>query len=151
VSEHAGRAWREGTLWVIDVEDVGATQARTLDKVDHMARALVADVLDVPYESVTVAVAIELPDDLSQHIEDMKATAEKAEQLSREVTEMQRQLVDSLRREELTGREIAVILKVTPGRISQIEAKPSPSASGAGRVRKPNPTRQSTRSVRQSA
>jgi len=127
MSPYSARAWREGTWWVIDVRGVGATQAKTVDKVDHMARALVADTLDVPYESVTVTLTIELPDDLSQHIQDMRATADQAARLTHEASEQQRQLVESLRRENLNGREIAVILRVTPGRVSQIEAK---SASG---------------------
>jgi predicted XRE-type DNA-binding protein len=148
VTEHIGRAWREGAWWVVDVEGIGATQAKTLDKVDHMARALVADYLDVPYASVTVAVAIDLPDDVAQHIEDMKATAERAAQLSREAAEMQRHLVDSLRREELTGREIAVILNVTPGRVSQITTG---RGADAGRVLKSKPQGRPGRNAKQSA
>jgi hypothetical protein len=122
VSEHTARAWREGTWWVVDVDGVGATQAKTLDRVDHMARALVADMLDEPYESVNVSVTIDLPDDVSQHIAAMNTTAERAAALNREAAELQYALVAELRRQELTGREIAVILKVTPGRVSQIES-----------------------------
>jgi DNA-directed RNA polymerase specialized sigma subunit len=136
VSEHTGRAWREGSWWVVEVDGVGATQAKTLDKVDHMARALVADLLDEPYESVTVSVTITLPDDVSQQVEDMNTTAERAAQMSREAAEMQRAIVGELRRQDLSGREIAVILKVTPGRISQIEA----SHTGTAQTR---PTRRS--------
>jgi len=43
---------------VVDVDDVGATRARTLDNVDHRARALLADLLDEPHESVRIAVTI---------------------------------------------------------------------------------------------
>jgi hypothetical protein len=122
VSEHTARAWREGTWWVVDVDGVGATQAKTLDRVDHMARALVADMLDEPYESVNVTVTIDLPDDVSQHLEAMNTTVERAAALNREAAELQYALVAELRRQELTGREIALILKVTPGRVSQIES-----------------------------
>lgn len=148
MSEHTARAWREGTWWVVDVEGVGATQAKTLDKVDHMARALVADMLDEPYESVKVSVAIDLPDDVSQHIRTMNTTAERAAALNRETAELQYALVAELRRQELTGREIAVILKVTPGRVSQIES----SRAGGIRERtaKTHPTRPK-RKVRQGA
>jgi hypothetical protein len=127
VSEHTARAWREGSWWVVDLEGVGATQARTLDKVDHMARALIADVLDEPYESVRVTVAIDLPDDISGRIAAMNSAVERSAQLGREAAELQADLVARLAGQALTGREIAVILKVTPGRVSQIK---SGSASG---------------------
>lgn len=143
MSEHTGRAWREGSWWVVDVDGVGATQAKTLDRVDHMARALVADLLGEPYESVTVSVTITLPDDVSQQIEDMNATVERATQMSREAAEMQRALVGELRRQDLTGREIAVILKVTPGRVSQIES----SRGGTEKVVPSRPRRKSRQSA----
>ena len=120
VSEHTARAWREDAWWVVDVDGVGATQARTLDKVDHMARALVADLLDEPYESVQVTVEIDLPDDISHQIAAMNSAVDRAARLGREAAEMQAEIVARLQQQALTGREIAVILKVTPGRVSQI-------------------------------
>jgi predicted XRE-type DNA-binding protein len=131
---------------VVDVEGVGATQAKTLDKVDHMARALVADMLDEPYESVHVAVMIDLPDDVSHRIETMNSTAERAAALNREAAELQYALVAELRQQALTGREIAVILKVTPGRVSQIESSHT-SRARVGKTR----TSRSGRGVRQGA
>jgi hypothetical protein len=148
VSEHTARAWREGTWWVIDVDNVGATQAKTLDKVDHMARALVADMLDEPYETVHVTVSINLPDDVSQHIQTMNTTAERAAALNREAAELQYALVTQLRRQEFTGREIAVILKVTPGRVSQIESRRT--SAGPEKAERPRPSRARAK-VRQSA
>jgi len=56
MTDYSARAWREGSWWVVEVEGVGATQAQTVDTIDHMARALVADVDGVPYDKVGVAV-----------------------------------------------------------------------------------------------
>lgn len=126
MSEYRGRAWREGEWWVIDVEDIGATQARTLDKVDHMARSLVADLTGTPYESVNVAVAIDLPASIVSQVEALRQKTDQATALAREAAELQALVVASLAANEgLTGREIAAILKVTPGRISQIAKKSS--------------------------
>ncbi len=126
MSEYRGRAWREGEWWVIDVEDIGATQARTLDKVDHMARSLVADLTGTPYESVNVAVAIDLPASIVGQVEALRQKTDQAIALAREAADLQALLVASLAADEgLTGREIAAILKVTPGRISQIAKKTS--------------------------
>jgi hypothetical protein len=53
---------------------------------------------------------------------------------------MQAALVDQLQQQALTGREIAVILKVTPGRISQIKSGRGPGGRvDGGRGRGPAP------------
>jgi predicted transcriptional regulator len=124
VSEYRGRAWREGEWWVVDVNDVGATQARTLDKVDHMARSLVADLTDVTYESVAVTITIDLPPAIAGQVEQLRQATAQAAELARDAAELQADVVRSLADNEgLTGREIAAILKVTPGRVSQIAKK----------------------------
>jgi hypothetical protein len=145
MSEYHGRAWREGEWWVIDVDGVGATQARTLDKIDHMARSLVADLTGVPYESVTVAVTIDLPPTIAGQVENLRRASEHAAELARETADLQARLVHSLATDEgLTGREIAAILKVTPGRVSQIAKRTS--GKRTGRADTPT-TRTTTRSA----
>jgi predicted XRE-type DNA-binding protein len=135
VSEHRGRAWREGEWWVIDVEDVGTTQARTLDKIDHMARSLVADLTGSPYESVSVAVAIDLPPAIAGQVEQLRQATSEAAELAREAAELQADVVRSLAADEgLTGREIAALLKVTPGRVSQIARKAVPGPRRHGKT-----------------
>jgi hypothetical protein len=124
VSEHTGRAWRESHWWVIDVAGIGVTQARTLDKVDHMARSLVADLTGVAYETVTVAVTIDLPPSVAEQVAALREALEAAAVQARVAGDLQADLVLSLAKDEgLTGREIATILKVTPGRVSQITKK----------------------------
>jgi DNA-directed RNA polymerase specialized sigma24 family protein len=128
VNGYTGRAWRENDWWVIDVDDVGATQAHTLDKVDHMARSLVADLTGAPYETVAVAVTIDLPPAVAKQLAALRAKTDLAAAQAQEATELQARLVHTLAADEgLTGREIAAILKVTPGRVSQIAKKTPPS------------------------
>jgi hypothetical protein len=105
VSEYTGRAWREGDWWVIDVQGVGVTQARTLDKVDHMARSLVADMTGAGYETVTVSVAVDLPPEVAAQVEALRRKSEQAADLAREAADLQTRLVESLATgERLTGR-----------------------------------------------
>lgn len=121
MSEYTGHARREGEWWVIDIDGIGATQARTLDKIDHMARSLIADLADLPYESVTVAMEIDLPADVAEDLAALRAQAEDAALQARQASQMQVRLVQKLAGEQgMSGREIAAILKVTPGRVSQI-------------------------------
>ena len=130
MNEYRGKAWREDDWWVVEVENVGVTQARTLDKVDHMARSLVADLTGVPYESVTPAVTIDLPPEVAERIEALRSKVDQAAALAKEAGELQARLVESLTVDErLTGREIAAILKVTPGRVSQIARKAGTQAT----------------------
>jgi DNA-directed RNA polymerase specialized sigma24 family protein len=141
MSGYTGRAWRENGWWVIDVDDVGATQARTLDKVDHMARSLVADLTGAPYESVAVAVTIDLPPAVAEQLAALRAKTDQAAAQALEASELQARLVHTLAADEgLTGREIAAILKVTPGRVSQITSKTTPPQARRGMSR---PTRES--------
>ena len=58
------------------------------------------------------------------------AKVDQAAALAKEASELQARLVESLAvGERLTGREIAAILKVTPGRVSQIARKAGTQAT----------------------
>ena len=128
---YAARAWREDSLWVVDVDGVGVTQATTLSKVEHMARALVADLLGAPYESVAVTVEVELPDSISSRVDAARETAARAAALTTEAAELQREVVQRLSADEhLSGQDIAVILKVTPARVSQIRRRATTRRNG---------------------
>jgi DNA-directed RNA polymerase specialized sigma subunit len=141
MTDYRARAWREDPWWVIEVEGVGATQAKTVDKIDHMARALVADVEGVPYDEVGITVHIDLPDAVAQDVRTMKETSARAADLTREAARLQREVVQKLHvNEHLTGREIAAVLGVTPGRVSQL-FKVSPTKSRPQARRRPGSAR----------
>jgi DNA-directed RNA polymerase specialized sigma subunit len=121
VTDYKARAWREDAWWVIDIEGVGATQAKTVDKIDHMARALVADLKNVPHDKVHVSVQIDLPDEVAQDVRTMKEKSSQAADLTREAARLQREVVQRLHADQhMTGKEIAAVLGVTPGRVSQL-------------------------------
>jgi DNA-directed RNA polymerase specialized sigma subunit len=141
MTDYRARAWREDPWWVIEVEGVGVTQAKTVDKIDHMARALVADVEGVPYDEVGITVHIALPDAVAQDVRTMKETSARAADLTREAARLQREVVQKLHvNEHLTGREIAAVLGVTPGRVSQL-FKSSPIKSRPQATRRPGSAR----------
>jgi DNA-directed RNA polymerase specialized sigma subunit len=141
MTDYRARAWREDPWWVIEVEGVGATQAKTVDKIDHMARALVADLEGVPYDGVSITVHIDLPDAVAQDVRTMKETSARAADLTREAARLQREVVQKLHvNEHLTGREIAAVLGVTPGRVSQL-FKSSPNKSRSQATRRPGSAR----------
>src|SRR3954471_20530826 len=136
MTDYRARAWREDPWWVVEVEGVGATQAKSVDKIDHMARALVADVEGVPYDEVGITVHIDLPAAVAQDVRTMKETSARAADLTREAARLQREVVQKLHvNEHLTGREIAAVLGVTPGRVSQL-FKVSPTKSGPRATRR---------------
>jgi predicted XRE-type DNA-binding protein len=137
VSEYTARAWREDPWWVVEVEGVGATQAKTVDKVDHMARALVSDLLGVPYDEVEVLVDIALPEEVARGVREAKQKSAQAADLTREAARLQRDLVEKLRADQhLSGKEIATVLGVTPGRVSQLTNKSDVSGTKKGRGRR---------------
>ena len=92
-----------------------------------MARSLVADLTGAPYESVAVAVTIDLPAAVAEQVAALRVKTEQAATQAQEASDLQARLVQTLSTDEgLTGREIAALLKVTPGRISQIAKKATP-------------------------
>ena len=61
-------ATREGRWWIVDVPDIGVTQGRTTREAERMAADLVAIMLDIPVEQVTVNVTFRLSDELTNEV-----------------------------------------------------------------------------------
>jgi len=84
-----------------------------------------------------VAVTIDLPPAIAAQVAALRAKTDQAAAQAQEASELQARLVHTLAADErLTGREIAAILKVTPGRVSQI-AKKTPPAQGRRTTSRP--------------
>ena len=74
----------------------------------------------------------------------MKETSARAADLTREAARLQREVVQKLHvNEHLTGGEIAAVLGVTPGRVSQL-FKVSQTKSGPRATRRPGDARTRT-------
>jgi predicted XRE-type DNA-binding protein len=114
-------ASREGDWWVVDVAGYGATQTRRLDDVEPMAADLVASLEDLDVSAVEVTnVVVRLNGDLDTAVREARAAVKEAAEAQKLAGQQQRQLVRELRARNLSVREIASILGVTPGRVSQL-------------------------------
>lgn len=124
VSDYRATAHREGEWWVIDVVGVGATQAKRLDRVEHMARDLVASMRGLNYNDVTVQVSYELEPALVAVVAAAQAAAEDAKEAQKRATELSRAAVNLLRAERLSLRDIAAIIGVSFQRVHQLAHTP---------------------------
>ena len=131
VSDYRATAHREGDWWVIDVTDVGATQAKRLDRVEHMARDLVASMQGVTYNDVRVQVSYELEPALVAVVSAAHAAAEDAKEAQKRATELSRAAVNLLQAEKLSLRDIAAIIGVSFQRVHQLAHAPVGKVIGA--------------------
>lgn len=114
-------ASREGDWWVVDVAGYGTTQARRLDDVEPMVADLVATLDDLDVSAVEVTnVIVRLNDGLDVAIGEAKAAVTAAAEAQKQAGQQQRELVRQLRARNLSVREVASVLGVTPGRVSQL-------------------------------
>jgi DNA-directed RNA polymerase specialized sigma24 family protein len=114
-------ASREGDWWVVEVAGYGTTQARRLDDVEPMAADLVASLADVDVSAIEVTnVIVRLNDGLDVAITEAQAAVTAAAKAQQQAGQQQRELVRQLRARNLSVREVAALLGVTPGRVSQL-------------------------------
>lgn len=114
-------ASREDDWWIVDVAGYGTTQARRLDDVEPMVADLVASLVDTDISTVEVTnVIVRLNDGLDVAVREAKAAVTAAAKAQKDAGQQQRELVRQLRARNLSVREIASVLGVTPGRVSQL-------------------------------
>jgi hypothetical protein len=112
------RRWKRG--WELHIENVGVTQSRTLNDAEAMAREYVA--LDTGADSASFCVEIlpEVGGSLDEEARAARHAVKDAERAQRDAANLSRDVARKLKGEGLTGREIAVVLKVSPQRVSQL-------------------------------
>ena len=120
MSSYRATVHREGDWWVIDVDSVGATQAKRLDKVDHMARDLIASMRNIPIDDVTVDVTFDLAPDLAHAVSAAKAAADAAKAAQKRASELAQDAVARLQREHWSMRDIARLTGVSFQRVHQV-------------------------------
>jgi hypothetical protein len=120
--EVAARRWDHG--WELHVSDgqgaMVVLPARRLSIVERTVRDYVACRDGVDPRSVVVDVAVAFGDDLDDEIVAVRAALEGAERTQREAAARSRGLAVRLREAGLTGADIAVVLRVSPQRVSQL-------------------------------
>ena len=121
MSPWIARTYRDAPWWVIEVEGIGTTQARSLARVDVVAADMIATVLDVPVSSVEVEVVAELDPKLNDELDEVRASIARLEAMQLETAQRSRSMVRTLVQEMgLHGRDAALLLGGSPQRISQL-------------------------------
>jgi hypothetical protein len=121
MTDYTVHAKRAGKYWELHIDDVGVTQSRNLGTdADEMIRSYVAMTLDVSANDVTYTLVPEVGGALDAEAAAARLAARKAEEAVTAAAARNRAAARHLRDAGLTGRDAAVILGVSPQRISQL-------------------------------
>ena len=123
MSTYTAVASREGRWWVVDVAGVGTTQARNLTEAKEMATDLISITRNIPAKEIEVEIRTALEADLEKEIAQARAAIRDLEERQQSVARASRGVARKLVRSAgLTGRDAAVVLGVSPQRVSQLLA-----------------------------
>lgn len=114
------RAQRWARGWELDIDGVGVTQSHSLANAEGMARDYIALDLDIEPDSFDVNVTPVVGDGLDQAIRAARALTQAAGETQRAAAAQARHVARQLKAKGLSGRDIAQMLDVTPGRVSQL-------------------------------
>lgn len=123
--EIQARAVRDGKWWAVFVEIDGkehATQGKTLKEAQFMAEDLVriwAEALERP-ELSKLPVKLTIDGKLGEEVAEIQESQAAAAQIAARLKRTQKTLVDSMRAEGIKVADIAQLLGITKGRVSQI-------------------------------
>lgn len=121
MSTYTVHAKRAGKYWELHIDGVGVTQSRNLStEADEMIRSYIAMMRDVSADSVTYKLIPEIGGKLDVEAAAARLAARKAEEAVAEAATRSRSAARHLRDAGLTGRDAAVVLGVSPQRISQL-------------------------------
>jgi len=120
--EVAARRWEHG--WELHVSDgrgpLVVLPTRRLSAAERTVREFVVEHEGVSPRSVKVEIIVTLGAELDEEIAAVRAAVDHAERTQREAAARSRALALRLREAGLTGADIAVVLRVSPQRVSQL-------------------------------
>lgn len=111
---------RDGRFWYVDIEGVGATQARHLREVEEMARDYVAVMHGVEPMTIDLDITIELDDDVRARLDAANRLREQADQAQTAASREVRAAARALRNQGLPLRDIGIVLGVSYQRAHQL-------------------------------
>jgi hypothetical protein len=123
------KRWRHG--WELHIEGLGVTQSRNLADAEAMARDYIALDLDVPEDSFDVRVMPEVGDGIDELIKRIRGEIADAARAQSRAADSSRALVQKLKLLGLSGKDTAVVLGVTPQRVSQLARAGAKKAGAA--------------------
>ncbi|MFP3467121.1 hypothetical protein [Leifsonia sp. SIMBA_070] len=115
-------ASREGRWWLVRVPELHAvTQARSIREIAIMARDLVAALLDVEVEEVTVHVTYELPETVATTWAQAEALRAQADEAAERAAALRRAAVRTLLADEhMSQAEAGAVLGLSKQRVQQL-------------------------------
>lgn len=119
---HAKR-WAHG--WELHIEDadgaeVGVTQSRSMAGAEDMVRDYLALDLDAEPDSFDVVIRAELDTERTRLLAEMRRLRREADRANEAAAEAARKVARQLKADGLRGVDIAAVLEVSPGRVSQL-------------------------------
>ena len=113
------KRWEHG--WELHVEGVGVTQSRSLHSAARMAREYISLVEGISDEStIDVEILPKIDDALGKEVIAARKAVHEIAERQREVAALSRAAAKDLAESGLSGADIAVVLDVSPQRVSQL-------------------------------
>jgi hypothetical protein len=114
------KACFDGSWWVVEIPEVefGFTQAKKFRQVGDLAREVVSLALEVPEDSFDLHITV-VGDEaaLIERVENLDAAADSAQAAA---LESKKAAVRALTAKKIPVRDIAEMLHITPGYVSQL-------------------------------
>lgn len=127
--KYVARVRREGRWWIVEVPEIGeVTQARRIRDVTSAARELIAVTLDLPLESVDVAVDIEPIEgvDVAAGLAHVRTMHESAMTFERQARAEVAGLAQALSAADVPLRDVGAILGISHQRAHQLILRTRP-------------------------
>ena len=113
------KRWEHG--WELHVEGVGVTQSKSLHSAASVAREYISLAEDISDEStIDVEIRPQIDNALGQEVIAARKAVQELGERQREVAALSRAAARDLAESGLTGADIAVVLDVSPQRVSQL-------------------------------
>ena len=117
---HRVTAKRVGKFWELDIEGVGVTQARKLSQAEKTVRDYVHRDFDVAPDSFGITWSYDLGPDYESEMKAAKDAMRFAAEAQIAAAQRTRTVVARLTDDGLSGYEVAMVLGVSPQRVSQL-------------------------------
>jgi hypothetical protein len=112
------KRWKRG--WELHVDGVGVTQSRRLNDAEAMVRDYIALDTGAAPTSFDIEIIPEVGHGLDSETREARRAVAEAEKAQRAAAARSRDVARSLKGIGLSGREIAVVLRLSPQRVSQL-------------------------------
>lgn len=112
------KRWKRG--WELHIDGIGVTQSRALNDAEAMVRDYIHLDTGAAPGSFDVEIIPEVSHELDRQTREARRAVLAADRAQRAAAARSREVARGLKNVGLTGREIAVVLRVSPQRVSQL-------------------------------